>query len=170
LRDLHESPRVYYFWVLNPSEAPGCRRSSRCLLMIYQITRIFPSHPRHRRLHHLTTCLSQHRKIHMDLEFSADIPGTGPSAPASQDTYARPKPRAPRTPEQAARVRRRNRRTEYLVRHSEYYQADVHELAGQGIEHSPPGPLPPSGMASAAAFGSTGPNMGWVDYLSGEQS
>jgi hypothetical protein len=53
-----------------------------------------------------------------------------PARNGTPDFFSRPMPPPARTPEQAAAVRKSNRRTEYLSRHPEYYQSEEHEFAG----------------------------------------
>ncbi|KAJ9132378.1 hypothetical protein NKR23_g11316 [Pleurostoma richardsiae] len=48
---------------------------------------------------------------------------------ASPDLFSQPKPRPPKSPAQAAQVRIKNRRREYLDRHPEYFNSTEHELA-----------------------------------------
>lgn len=55
-------------------------------------------------------------------------------SPSSQVTEPiRPRPRVPRSPAQAAQIRKRNRRQEYLERHPTYLASLEHELAGKFI-------------------------------------
>ncbi|KAK6085434.1 hypothetical protein SCUP234_02982 [Seiridium cupressi] len=48
---------------------------------------------------------------------------------AADDSFAKPRPRMPRSPAQAAQVRKQNRRQEYLERHPSYFKSLEHELA-----------------------------------------
>ena len=46
------------------------------------------------------------------------------------DSFAKPKPRPPKSPAQSAQIRVQNRRREYLERHEDYFGSMDHELAG----------------------------------------
>ncbi|ETS84889.1 hypothetical protein PFICI_02914 [Pestalotiopsis fici W106-1] len=45
------------------------------------------------------------------------------------ESFSKPRPRAPRSPAQAAQVRKTNRRQEFLERHPSYFDSLEHELA-----------------------------------------
>ncbi|KAF3000029.1 hypothetical protein E8E14_005879 [Neopestalotiopsis sp. 37M] len=51
-----------------------------------------------------------------------------PSSPVDE-SFSKPRPRAPRSPAQAAQVRKTNRRQEFLERHPSYFDPLEHELA-----------------------------------------
>ncbi|KAH8195403.1 hypothetical protein TruAng_010435 [Truncatella angustata] len=53
---------------------------------------------------------------------------------SANDQFAKPRPRVPRSPAQAAQVRKQNRRQEYLQRHPSYFESLEHELAAEERE------------------------------------
>ncbi|KAI0385089.1 coiled-coil domain-containing protein-domain-containing protein [Hypomontagnella monticulosa] len=60
------------------------------------------------------------------------VPTMSPEAPPSpplSSTYAKPRPRPPKSPAHSARIRVQNRRREYLERNPKYFDSLEHELA-----------------------------------------
>ncbi|KAI4591540.1 hypothetical protein KJ359_013206 [Pestalotiopsis sp. 9143b] len=62
---------------------------------------------------------------------TTDTHAVSDTSPASRldESFSKPRPRAPRSPAQAAQVRKQNRRQEYLERHPSYLDSFEHELA-----------------------------------------
>lgn len=75
------------------------------------------------------------------------------SPPATPVSFSRPRPRAPRTPEQAAKVRVQNRRREYLEKNPGYFSSAEHEFAGESGTSPPPAFPRPLGPNGSGDFG-----------------
>lgn len=61
----------------------------------------------------------------------ADATEENPPSPTAGAAYAKPQPRAPKSPAHSAQIRVQNRRREWLDRHPEYLDSMEHELAGK---------------------------------------
>lgn len=57
------------------------------------------------------------------------MPPEAPPSPPLSATFAKPRPRPPRSPAHSARIRVQNRRREYLERNPKYFDSLEHELA-----------------------------------------
>lgn len=68
-------------------------------------------------------------RLNMTPQAEADSPPTG--APGSPDLFSRPRPRPPRSPSQAAKIRVQNRRRQYLENNPDYLSSADNQLAGK---------------------------------------
>lgn len=68
-------------------------------------------------------------RLSMTPQAEADSPPT--RAPGSPDLFSRPRPRPPRSPSQAAKIRAQNRRRQYLENNPEYLSSADNQLAGK---------------------------------------